>query len=99
MHGWVLKEIIAAPNKHKTPLSEHEKQSWITCAQSLKADKTTDQLPSELQHFDAGKKEGLIFPSPKFTSFMQMTEHNFKDFSSEEQFQIFGKGLTGIIKL
>ena len=53
----------------------------------------------ELRHFDAGTNKGLIFPSPKCTDFITMTETNFKVFSSEEQFQKFGKGLTGIIKL
>ena len=99
IHGWVLKEIICAPDKQMISMSREEKEIWITCAEHLKADKAKDKLPTELLHFDKGLGEGLIFPTPKLASFMTTAEDCFKEFSTERQFLNFGKGLIGIIKL
>ena len=46
-----------------------------------------------------GKDERLTFPTPKLLMFMKLTDTHFKEYSTEEECNLFGSAITDIIKL
>ncbi len=100
LHGWILKQVIDAPSKANfTSDITDTADCWITSARMLKADKLHDNLPKELRHYDKGMHDGLIFPTPKLLPFMRIIDCYFKEYSTEQDFNLFGPAVTEIIKM
>ncbi len=75
-----------------------KKDAWVTVANCITYDKENDDLPQELLHYDKGNHEGLEFPSSKLLMFMKLTDIHFKEYSTEEECNLFGSAITEIVK-